>query len=145
MSAYEYQLNFWGEVEVENWIERDLGIKEKSFWFPTKEERQAFADKLRAVAESHKVTIVMDIHEGTRTRLRTIATMTLTLPDGRAFPFRYDFGYGYDTDAAWFMFHEGNYSCDCNLSLFLGRAGHDVPEMDCGELITISDFKVTQE
>jgi hypothetical protein len=145
VSAYEYQLNFWGEVEVENWIERDLGIKEKSFWFQTEEERQAFADKLRAVAESHKVIIAMDIHEGTHTRLRTIATMTLTLPDGRSFPFRYDFGYGYGTNAARFMFHEGNWSCDCNLSGFLESAGHDVLEMDCGELITISDFKVTQE
>lgn len=78
-------------------------------------------------------------------RLRTVARMTLTLPDGRAFDIEHDFGCGYPPESAEFMFEDGSYGCDCNLSLALRDAGHDVEEMDCGDLIKITNLVVTTE
>lgn len=141
---YEYYLGFWGQINNDDhrWIERDLGIFEKNFWFSTKPERDAFREKLIACAKNHNSCIAFSEKEGFDVRFRTIAQMTLRLSDGRAFPFSYDFGYGYPIDGAHFMFFEGNWSCDCNLSAFLSGAGYDVPEMDCGDSIVIEDFKV---
>jgi hypothetical protein len=45
---------------------------------------------------------------------------------------------------AEYMFTEGNYSCDCNRSLFIGRhASADLPEMECGEEIELICLEVT--
>lgn len=140
--AYEYFLTFWGEVENEKWIERDLGIYEKEFWFQKKSERESLKARLNNVADAHNVTIVFDESEGRSVRLRTVARMTMVLPDGRAFPVEYDFGYAYPPKSAEFMFQEGNYSCDCNRSIFLAQAGHDVGEMNCGDRIKLTDFRV---
>lgn len=147
IQKYEYYLHFWGEVENENWIERDLGIREKCFWFDSVEEREALWSKLSATAKAHRVCIVYNTAEGTDTRKRTIATMTLCLPDGREFPYRYDFGYAYPIDAAEYMFEEGNYSCDCSHSLFLSQAypEAEIPEAPCGDTIRMQDFKVVSE
>lgn len=73
----------------------------------------------------------------------TVAHMTLRLADGRAFAYKCDFGPGYDSEAARYMWLDGNYSCDCNRSLFL--AGYGVEEMGCGDTITLEDFRVTHE
>ena len=35
------------------------------------------------------------------------------------------------------MYTEGNYSCDCNRSAFIGEHYEDFPYMDCGHTITI--------
>ena len=67
------------------------------------------------MADRHNAIIEFAEHEGPDVRKRTVARMTFTLPDGRAFPFEFDFGYGYPVDAAEYMFEDGNYSCDCNL------------------------------
>ena len=145
VQAFEFHLHFWGEVENEKWVERDLGIAEKDFWFPSKAKRDEFKARLAAVAKAHGVIIAFGENEGWNVRLRTVARMTLTLPDGRVFPFEYDFGYAYPPESAEYMFTDGNYGCDCNRSLFLGYAGHDVEEMDCGDEIKVTDFRVTTE
>ncbi len=147
LQVYEYHLMFWGEVKNQDkrWIERDLGIMETDFWFASAAKRSGFKDALRACADAHNCIIAFAEHEGFEVRLRTVARMTMTLPDGRAFPYEYDFGYAYDPESAEYMFEDGNYSCDCNRSAFLGRAGHDVAKMDCGDEIEISDFRVTKE
>jgi hypothetical protein len=145
VQSYEFHLHFWGEVENEKWVERDLGITEKDFWFPSKVKRDEFKARLAAVAESHKVIIAFGENEGWHVRLRTVARMTLTLPDGRVFPLEHDFGYAYPPESAEYMFTDGNYGCDCNRSLLLGYAGHDVEEMECGDEIKATDFKVSTE
>ena len=50
-----------------------------------------------------------------------------------------------DAEAVEYLFTEGNYSCDCNRSLMLRRAGHDVPEMPCGEGIQLVRFRMGAE
>lgn len=74
---------------------------------------------------------------------RTIASMNLRTPEGKLYPYSYDFGYDYPEDSARFMFYEGNYSCDCNLSDFLHDAGYiEQGDWECGDTIKIEDFKV---
>lgn len=55
-----------------------------------------------------------------------------------------DFGCGYSKDVAEWMFLEGNYSCDCNRSLFIAREyGEDaIPELDCGEEIKLKEYHI---
>ena len=57
------------------------------------------------------------------------------------YPLKYDFGYGCSKKSAEFMFFKGNYSCDCNLSSFLGMK-YWFPELPCGNKIKIKNFEV---
>ena len=75
---------------------------------------------------------------------RTVYNATLKLPDGRTHNITHDFGYGYPVESAEFMFEEGNYSCDCNKSLFLQEQGFDIDEQPCGDEITIETFKIVK-
>ena len=62
---------------------------------------------------------------------------------GTPYDLTYDFGDNYSVAGAWFMFHEGNYSCDCNLSIFLDRyGGHFFPGLNCGERIKYRRFDI---
>jgi hypothetical protein len=142
---YEYHLTYWGQVTNENWIEKDLGIKERDFWFSNKLDREIFKLNLEACANRHDVIIVFDENEGSHVRFRTVANMTLCLPNGDKHPYSHDFGYAYPIDSASFMFHDGNYACDCNLSLFLIRNGVNIEEFDCGYEIKIENFNITLE
>lgn len=46
--------------------------------------------------------------------------------------------YGEPLDGARFMWEEGNYSCDCNKSLFIQRqCDPSFPDMHCGESIEL--------
>lgn len=145
--GYLFHLHHWGEImnNDQKWLEKEFGIKEQDHWFDSNEERALFKEKLQKCADNHKCMIVFSEHDGNYVKFRTIAKMKMHLNDGRIFDYKYDFGFGYPKDSAEFMFHEGNYSCDCNRSLLLNQEGHDVEEMECGESIKISDFLVTHE
>lgn len=137
---YEYHLKFWGQIENDRWVERDLGIYGNDFWFDTKQDRDDFKKKIVKVSENHKVIVAFDENEGFDVRKKTIVKMIMVLPDGREKYFEYDFGYAYPHDAAYYMFHDGNYSCDCNRSIFLAEKYDDVEKVDCGDAIRIKDF-----
>jgi len=145
MPDFEYYLGFWGEVENDNLIERDTGIKEKDFWFSTEKERAEFKAKLESVADKYDVIIAFKQEQGEEVRLRAVARMTMVLPDGKEFPYEYDFGYAYEKSAAEYMFFEGNYSCDCNKTIFLSQEHPEIKEWDCGDDIKLKDFSVTLE
>lgn len=138
----EYHLMYWGEVENDDLINKTLGISDRNFWFASKHERQAFKEKLAAIARSNRVIIAFAEHDGPNARKRTVARMIMRLPDGRRVPFEHDFGYGYDASAAEYMFMHGNYSCDCNKSLFLHRLHPEISATDCGNEIVLEDFTV---
>lgn len=142
---YEYYLKYWGQILDAGWVERELGIGATDFWFDSAEARAEFKAALAAVAQQHGVRIAFAEYEGCDVRQRTVAHMIFDLPDGRAVPFTYDFGYGYPYDSARFTFTDGNYSCDCNRSLFISESYPDVAELECGELITVRDFSVRSE
>lgn len=77
-------------------------------------------------------------------RYKTIARMVLVC-NGREYPYEYDFGFAYPVDTARFMWESGNYSCDCNKSLFLSRVYPEVVVTDCGNEIEVKNLTVTQE
>jgi hypothetical protein len=43
------------------------------------------------------------------------------------------------------MFEEGNYSCDCNKSLFLSEKYAEIEEWDCGDKIELKNLTVSLE
>lgn len=140
---YEYYLYFWGEIQNDSIIEKELGIKDVDFWFLSKNERKLFKDKLSTIADKHNVIIGFREEEGTDVRLRTVASMVFKV-DQKKFPFKYDFGYSYDVDAAEYMFRDGNYSCDCNRSLFIKEKHPAFDLLPCGDSILMEDFKIHQ-
>ena len=123
---YEYMLHTWGGFY--NFSDRH-GFEEGYFWFDTDGGRQEYIDRLHKAKGEIRGEMEEGIdrfiagglaaaeEEGEHVRLRTIASMVLVY-DGKGYPFEFDFGYGYPPENAWWMFHEGNYSCDCNKSLF---------------------------
>lgn len=139
-----YHLHYWGGVQNDRWIERDLGITKTDFWFDTRAERAEFKKKLSRVADNRKQIIVFAEYEGPMCKKRTVARMRMRLADGRVFGLSYNFGFGFPEDVARYMFESGNYSCDCNRGAFLDMA-YGLPELadlDCGDAITMDDFAV---
>lgn len=143
--AYEYHLKHWGEVMNAKWLEKELGVTEQNNWFSTALARAEFRKKLQACADRHRCSIAFAENDGCDVRLRTVASMTMRMPNGFTFDYKHDFGYAFDPEAAHFMWHDGNYSCDCNKSLFLIDAGHDIDVMDCGHTIILENFCVKKE
>lgn len=142
---YEFLLNFWGEIEDHGIVEKELGILEKSFWFNDAINRGNFKKKLSNLADKHGVTIAFSEEEGTTVRLRTIAKLVYEF-DGATYDFDYDFGFGYPASSAEYMFNEGNYACDCNVSSFIHDKYPAFPEMDkCGNEIVMKSLDVVLE
>jgi hypothetical protein len=53
-----------------------------------------------------------------------------------------DLGENYPLNVAHYIYEEGNYSCDCNRSLFLKRIGVVCDELECGETIKLSNLEI---
>lgn len=133
----EYFLHIWGGAIPT--LEKEFGIKDNYFWFPTETERETFVNKIKKYSS---LGLVIDTKDGDMTHKRTIAEMDLFYED-QIYHLEYDFGYEYPSDSAEFMFFEGNYSCDCNLSLFIQRqCNESFPELNCGEKIKIENFNI---
>jgi len=143
-SIYEYSLYFWGQIENDNLIEKELGIKEKNFWFSSAEDREAMRQKLNAVADKHNVMIVFAEYEGRTVRMRTVAKPVFEF-EGKQYPLSVDFGYGFPAESAEYMFDDGNYSCDCNRSTFIQRKFPEFSEMGCGDKIKMVSLDIALE
>ena len=135
----EYFVKFWGGADP--YIENELGIKENNHWFDTKKEREEFIDKLRPFS---RYGLAMDTQEGSLTHKRTIAKVKVEY-ENKEHEITQDFGYEYPEGGVLFMFEDGDYACDCNLSLFLNRQDSTFKRMDCGNKIKIKDIKVEYE
>ena len=140
--AGEYHLFFWGGIENDGLATAKFG-PERNYWFATPEERARFKVEVSLFAQAAGQTVCFNESDGPLALKRTIAKMIL-VHGGKRYPYEEDFGYGYTAHCADFMFHEGNYSCDCNLSRFIRRTHADtaLPEMECGETIGVEDFEV---
>jgi hypothetical protein len=141
---YEFLLHTWGGFYNEEYKAKH-GLEPGYFWFDTKEERESYLKNLKDIEEKLSAKyLATSFYEGKNTRYRTIVKMKF-IYNGKAYPYEYDFGYGYDTESAHYMWKEGNYSCDCNRSLFLNR---EYPEVvvaeECGDTIKMRDFVVVQ-
>lgn len=123
---YEYFVKIWGTTPAEG-----------NYWFPTDVERELFIQAAIGASKYAGLTCVFNKEEGYHTRKRTVATMVMVTPDGVRHPYEYDYGYGWSGELAEYMFMDGNYSCDCNRSDFIG-----IEEMECGDTIKLEDFKI---
>lgn len=139
----EYMVHIWGGAwnkDANPSIEKDLGIKDGYHCFKTEEEKDAFIQLLRnPIYEDQGMMI--DVKHGVMSHKRTIFVGILKYKD-REFIIHYDFGYEFPEKKAIFMFEDGNYSCDCNKSLFIQREyGEDViEELNCGDEIELVDY-----
>ncbi len=138
----EYMVKIWGGAWNEDAspsIKKDLGIDAGEYYFSNKDELNEFMDKL---IPYRRLGIVHNIVEGELTHKDTVAIMDLVYK-GTVYPLEYNFGKEYEESTARFMFFDGNYSCDCNKSLFIQRhCDKDFPEMECGDEIEIKNFRI---
>ena len=137
----EYMAHIWGGAwnkDANPSIEKDLGIKEGYHYFKTKEERDRF---LKLIKQYSSQGLVWDLREGEMTHKRTIFVADLKYKD-MVYTIHCDFGYEYPEEEAIFMFEDGNYSCDCNRSLFIqDEYGENaIDELDCGEKIEMLNY-----
>lgn len=139
---YEYMIHIWGGMfnsDANPSIEKDLGITEGYYYFDTKEERQTFKDKI--AEEYSSQGFACDSQEGHLTHKQTIFVGTFE-HEGKQYILHYNFGYEYPEEQAEFMFEDGNYSCDCNRSIFINRE-YDTninPDCNCGDSIELIDY-----
>jgi hypothetical protein len=140
---YEYLLTFWGSLQDTGTIEREFGSSECNYWFASAAERARMEARLYALAAETKSKVVVAKYEGTSTRLRTIAKIVFVY-NGVEYKIEQDFGFGYPPESALYMFEEGNFSCDCNRSIFIGEQNPHFPsgELECGDEITMKYIDV---
>lgn len=139
---YEYMLHTWGGFYNEE-HQKIHGKESGYFFFNTKKDREDYLKSLKKISEDLDATVLMCTkEEGYNVRFKTIAVIKLE-HDGKHYSFKYDFGYAYPVNAAYFMFNDGNYACDCNLSLFIrDKCDDSFPELPCGASIEILDVEV---
>jgi hypothetical protein len=140
--AGEYHLFFWGGINNDGLATAKFG-PERNYWFATPEERARFKADVSLFAHAAGQIVCFSENDGPNALTRTVAKMNL-MYRGTAYPYEHDFGYGEHADSADYIFFEGNYSCDCNLSSFIRRAHPEanVPDLDCGDQIEIKDFEI---
>jgi hypothetical protein len=141
----EYMVHIWGGAwnhDANPSIEKDLGIKAGYYYFDTEEEKDEFCRKIDKPIYKRQ-GLAIDIKYGVMTHKRTIFVGTFRYKD-KEFILHIDFGYEYEKESAIFMFEHGNYSCDCNRSLFIQREyGEDaIPELDCGDEIEMMEHHI---
>lgn len=136
----EYYVKYWGQAE--EILKDKLGVSELDFWFGTEKERLAHVRSIQKLCDGVG-RIVFDTREGEDLEYKTVVEMNLVYKD-KSYPYVCDFGYGYPCSAAEYMFMEGNYACDCNLSIFISQSVEDFPELHCGDEIVIKNFKITK-
>lgn len=141
---YEYMLHTWGGFYNKEYVEKH-GKESGYFFFDTMGELQEYLKELKTIEkELNAFHLATEIEEGQNVRYKTIAKMKLKY-SGKEYDYEYDFGYAYPIESAHFMFKDGNFSCDCNKSIFLhDKYGDEVQEKDCGDEIEITEFKVSQ-
>lgn len=145
MRKKEYMLQIWGgawNADASPSIERDLGIKEGTYYFPTKRKKNKFRKLLENPVYQKQGLMIYERH-GYMTHKRTIFVGTLQY-QGKEFVIHYDLDYEYPEDWAIFYFTTGNFGCDCNRSRAIRwEYGEDaIPELYCGCEIKLLDYHI---
>lgn len=122
-------------------IEKDLGIKAGHHYFNTEDEKNRFLELLQNPIYKNQ-GIMTVVKYGHMSHKRTIFVGKYKYKE-KMFKIHYDFGYEYEVERAVFNFLENDYSCDCNLSLFIRREYGDViPELHCGHQIELLEYHI---
>lgn len=139
---FNFLLHFWGEIMNDNLIEKEIGIKGNYLWFPSKKERYDGKKILKQIADRHNVCIVFSEENGEHVKKKTIAVAVYEY-GGKIYQIEKDFGYGFPPDTARYMFEDGNYSCDCNVSIFIHEKYPEFDEIyECGNSIVMKKLDI---
>ena len=144
----EYMVHIWGGAwnsDANPSIEKDLGIKDGYHYFKTEKEKNEFCENLHNPKYENQGIMITEKY-GVMSHKRTIFVGTFKYKD-KEFVVHTDFGYEFEEETAIFMFEDGNYSCDCNRSLFIQREyGEDaIPSLDCGTEIEMLEYHFEYE
>lgn len=139
----EYMVHIWGGAwnsDANPSIEKDLGIKNGYHYFKTEQEKNDFC-KMLDIPKYANQGLMRDIKYGYMSHKRTIFVGKF-IYQKKEFVLHYDFGYEYPEESAIFTFTEGNYSCDCNRSLFIREEYGDdaIPDLKCGDEIKLLGY-----
>lgn len=145
IEKYEYMLHAWGGFYNDKHKIKH-GLNPGYFFFDTKGERDKYLDNLHKIeTELSAFLLAHRTGEGTEVRYKTIASVSLEYK-GKNYEIEKDFGFHYPISSAHFMFNDGNYGCDCNLSGFIIDAyNNEIPELDCGNEIKIIKLDVMRK
>lgn len=138
-----YYLTFWGQIQNDGLAEKFLKTSATEFWFSTAQERDSFRERLEKFAKDNGKIIAFTCYEGEDAKYETVTEM-LIQKDEEFHKLVYNFGTGYPAESAEYAFMEGNYACDCNISLFLKQQGVNIKEYPCGDNLKITEFKVNK-
>ena len=93
---------------------------------------------------NHLVAMLVAMEKRRLEIVITIATVELEY-EGESYTLVEDFGKDYPEEAAIFMFTDGNYGCDCNLSLLINRqCDAKFPELECGKSIIVKSINISK-
>lgn len=137
----EYMVHIWGGAwnhDANPSIEKDLGIKEGYHYFSNEEDKNNFISKLQLYRH---LGLMTDIKYGEMSHKDTIALIDFKY-NNEIYSIEYNFGKEYEEESARFMFYDGNYSCDCNRSLFINKKYENFPDMSCGDNIEMVSFRI---
>lgn len=135
----EYMAQVWGGFfNKENF--KIHNIKPGYYFFNNENERKEFIENLQKQEKLYGI-LAISLSEGNNLRYRTIAKCIFKYKN-KIFNIDYDFGFAYSYESALYMFNDGNYSCDCNRSVFISEKYKNFPELDCGEEIKLLNISV---
>lgn len=143
-----YLLTFWGRDAEKVRTATSLKSGDSYFeWFDSDEQRQQRVFELELYRSCGYALVVEAREQGSHTKLRTIYIGVYAYA-GKQWILHQDFGYGYPLASAEFMFTDGNYACDCNVTIFLHEQYPDASEFagepKCGSNIKLITFVVGQ-
>jgi len=154
VSKGDYLLRFWGR-DADSYAERlrMIGVspvEERTggalvAWFRTDAERAAAVATVRRPESQGGCVMVVADHDGPLVHCYTVAVAALEV-NGRQYEVRQDFGLGFPSDAAHYIWEEGNFSCDCNRSALIAeQCDPEIEELECGNTIKLVMLTVKHE
>jgi len=139
----EYLVHIWGGAwnnDASPSIKDDYGINEGYHYFQDKQTKDKFTCILKQTQYKNQ-GLMIDESYGEMSHKRTIFVYQLEY-NGKIYELEHDFGYEFKKEHAIFMFEQGNYSCDCNKSLFIQNeyGEEEIDELNCGDEIKLKSY-----
>lgn len=140
----ECLVKIWGGFTNEDSpVPQEIKELEGGHYFKDEEEVNIFLNKFKPYKKYGFANTLDNSEEFTHKR--TVADLTFSY-ENKIYKFYYDFGLEYPEESAHWMFKEGNYSCDCNRSIFINRYCDDnFEELDCGHVIKLEEMIIRLE
>ncbi len=131
-----FYLHFWGSINNEGLSDKEIS-KSRDFWFPDPETRDKYKKRIKDIADKHDRIVMFSEYNGVQSHCRAVVFVIYEYK-GIEYPFVYNgFRYGFPLNSAEYIFLEGNNSCDCCISEFIG-----FEEFECGNIIKIKELNV---